>query len=187
VAHRPLRGAQPGDEPGDADADGDEDDEKGVRGAQQAASCATRRAHLTSGRARSHPTAVGRLITAAIVALQMLGTPLAGALGCGGWRPAPEARMACCDKAMACPMRGHRTSPAPASRLSQAEADACCATAESGDAPPLVAFALPPLVATFPAFPIAASAPVAHAYPPDDSPPPGPAIPRHLLLTVILI
>ena len=131
---------------------------------------------------------VGRPFTAAIVAWLMLGTPLAGAFGCGGWKPAAEARMACCAKSAACPMRAHRAAPSPAAHVSQAEADACCAAAETDEAPPLVAFALPALVAVLPALPaVVLSPPAVRTYPPEVSPPPRPAIARHLLLTVILI
>jgi hypothetical protein len=133
---------------------------------------------------------VGQAITAALVALLTLGAPLAAALGCAGWKAAPDARMACCVKAAACPMRARAAGAGHASavHLSQAEADTCCAASETGEAPPLASFAPAPLIATLPIVPdLGPPAAATRACPPDPAPPPAPAIARHLLLAVFLL
>jgi hypothetical protein len=53
---------------------------------------------------------------------------------CAGWGGTAEARMACCENADICPM--HHSAPddgGATSRVSQAQADSCCATSEGHD------------------------------------------------------
>jgi hypothetical protein len=109
---------------------------------------------------------------------------------CAGWKPAPEARMACCAAGTMCPMRAHGGATA-ASRhaITQAAADSCCAAGERRDVTPSSAYVL--------AGPVAVSAAVlpaldlgldwrapSRAF---ESPPPARTVRRHLLLSVILI
>ena len=50
---------------------------------------------------------------------------------CAGWKPTPEARMACCVDGAECPMHkgnSHRSGSERA--LTQAQADSCCASSE---------------------------------------------------------
>jgi hypothetical protein len=56
---------------------------------------------------------------------------------CQGWRATSEARMACCANEQECPMhKTDRRSSGSKQRISQADADRCCATAEHGDSMP---------------------------------------------------
>jgi hypothetical protein len=49
---------------------------------------------------------------------------------CAGWQATPEARMACCLNGTSCPM--HKGEPHGSKRaISQVEADNCCATAST--------------------------------------------------------
>jgi hypothetical protein len=50
---------------------------------------------------------------------------------CAGWAPTPEARMACCADGAECPMHKGHSERTGAERVSQAQADACCASAQS--------------------------------------------------------
>lgn len=53
---------------------------------------------------------------------------------CAGWDGTAEARMACCEGSDVCPM--HHPAPGDAgatSRVSQAQADSCCAISEGHD------------------------------------------------------
>lgn len=50
---------------------------------------------------------------------------------CAGWLPTPEARMACCAAGIECPMhKGDSGRSASERVVTQAEADACCASSE---------------------------------------------------------
>ena len=125
---------------------------------------------------------------------------------CAGWEATAEARMACCtDEHGSCPMHAassrHGSSPerdattvsretAPQRAVTQAEADACCASSERDDA-------RPPAGAAAPALPVPAVADARLVLIPDaglavDSwrasvqLPPS-QVPRHLLIAVFLI
>src|SRR4051812_41807440 len=50
---------------------------------------------------------------------------------CAAWAPTPDARMACCSEAQACPMHPGDSHGLEAHHgLTQDEADACCASSE---------------------------------------------------------
>jgi hypothetical protein len=109
---------------------------------------------------------------------------------CAGWLPTAEARMACCSRAHPCPMHEsdahHGSSPDP---IDQAHADSCCAASERHEdgAPSSPLVLLPAAPAETPTalavIPEPATAlRVSHAHAP-----PAPSLPRHLLLTVLLV
>ena len=51
---------------------------------------------------------------------------------CTGWKPTPEARMACCADGCECPMHKGDSHGSGSERvLTQAQADSCCASSES--------------------------------------------------------
>jgi hypothetical protein len=109
---------------------------------------------------------------------------------CDGWKAAPRARMACCAEGSACPMHGQGGDRAGArAQVSQETADSCCAASERDAAAPSAAYVLSPNVAaaivTIPAL----DAPRMWRPPGRrfESPPLSRAIPRHLLLSVILV
>lgn len=109
---------------------------------------------------------------------------------CAGWEATSDARMACCTKHDACAM--HRgTADSKATGVTQAQADACCASADRPESTPSSAaiVAHPPLVsvaALFVVFPSPAAP--AHEWGSAMSPPLARTeVPRHLLLSVFLI
>jgi hypothetical protein len=109
---------------------------------------------------------------------------------CAGWKPTPEARLACCARDGMCPMRAHGAATAASHHtITQASADSCCAAADRDGATPSSAYVLAGPVATptaaLPAFDLGPHwrAPL-RAF---ESPPPARAVARHLLLSVILI
>lgn len=68
-----------------------------------------------------------RLIAAALIASLSAGPIVL----CSGWQATPEARMACCEEGVACPMHSAPHGDANTSRaVTQAEADSCCAAGE---------------------------------------------------------
>ena len=140
-----------------------------------------------------HPKVVELLLrrTSALVVALTLGT--AGWAECAGWQATPEARMACCSGSGACPMHGSTETGAESRRVvTQAQADNCCAAANTGDSTPsAAAFSVslsaalannPPLtIAPIPASPAPLGAWRAHV------PLQVRQVPRHVLLSVFLI
>ena len=110
---------------------------------------------------------------------------------CAGWKPTPEARMACCAKDGICPMRRAAASERKSAHaVTQADADSCCAASERDDATtssatPSVATAIVLLPVTFPAL----AAPPSWHPPvrPSAAPSPPRSVPRHVLLSVFLV
>jgi hypothetical protein len=73
-------------------------------------------------------TLVRRLAALALTVGLMAGN----AAICAGWMPTAETRMACCADGAECPMhKGDSHSSASQRVLTQAQADSCCAAAES--------------------------------------------------------
>jgi hypothetical protein len=109
---------------------------------------------------------------------------------CAGWEATPQARMACCANGGTCPMHksdGHRSTERRL--VSQSEADNCCASSERGGSTPSTpTFASTMSVALIPAgFPILLPPPSrVDAWRPDIPRPIG-TIPKHLLLSVLLV
>ncbi|MBA2353708.1 MAG: hypothetical protein H0V80_03460 [Acidobacteria bacterium] len=112
---------------------------------------------------------------------------------CAGWQGTAAARMACCTGPGGCPMHAHGADDptgSTASVVSQAEADGCCGSSESGDAtqtPQGLAWSWTPALVSFTLADVAPDVrrqPVrAHAA----RPPPVRSVPRHLLLAVFLL
>jgi hypothetical protein len=109
---------------------------------------------------------------------------------CDGWKATPEARMDCCARGEACPMRERRAHAHHDShKVTQSAADTCCAVSSRDGAPASVRYVLPSLAFASPG-PVAfegspALVPQAHVRgaespPPDD-------VPRHLRLSVFLL
>ena len=67
---------------------------------------------------------------AAVAAMLTLGV---GNLAvCAGWQATPEARMACCTNGTSCPMHNSESHRSPSTHsISQAQADTCCAAASN--------------------------------------------------------
>jgi hypothetical protein len=117
-----------------------------------------------------------------------LGLVAGNAAICAGWASTPEARMACCTDGAGCPM--HKDDTAAPDVVTQAQADACCASAEresSPSAPTFVAAIWLAVLGPGTALPMTVPALVLS----DDwrtvSPPRPVPVPRHVLLSVFLL
>jgi hypothetical protein len=123
-----------------------------------------------------------RILTSLLLALVAVVGPVAA---CDGWAATPVARMACCAEGATCPMReGHGDRHAP----SQAAADSCCAASESDPTAPAQAFepATPILIAVA-SFVVEPASPVRPLSSRRDGRAAAPAVPRHLLLSVLIV
>ena len=79
-----------------------------------------------------HPRAVVRLVHRLAALALALGLVAGNAAVCAGWMTTPEARMACCADGVECPMhKGDSRRSTPERVITQAQADSCCAAAES--------------------------------------------------------
>jgi hypothetical protein len=77
-----------------------------------------------------HPRLVltsSRRVSALFLTLALSASPVAL---CAGWMATPEARMACCSERGACPMHKSGSHESGRQRVTQAEADRCCAASE---------------------------------------------------------
>lgn len=152
------------------------------------------RTGLTSGASRLHRKGVLRPARHLVVLVLTLLVAVGNAAVCAGWQGSAEARMACCTGPGGCPMHAHgsddQTGSTP-SALSQAQADGCCASSESDDAPQTsqgIAWSwTPALVVPFvladPGLDVRQQPVRAQI----SRPPPARAVPRHLLLAVFLL
>ena len=82
-----------------------------------------------------HPTDVVSVIRRLAALMSVLTLCVGNVAVCAGWQGTPEARMACCMNGPSCPMHEseshHRGS---AHQVTQAQADSCCAAGERNDA-----------------------------------------------------
>ena len=131
-----------------------------------------------------------RRTAAFVVALALAA---AGWAECAGWQTSPEARMACCLTSGDCPMHGSTESSAGSERVvTQAQADSCCASSDTGDSrPSSPAFALS-LSAALVTSAVWTVAPAAVLMPSFDVwrahvPLTVSQVPKHVLLSVFLI
>lgn len=123
-----------------------------------------------------------RILTALLLALAAGVAPVAA---CEGWAATPAARMACCAEGATCPMRqAHGDTHAP----SQAAADSCCAASESDPTAPTQAFepAAPAAIALA-SLVVETAAPLRPLSSRRDGRAAAAAVPRHLLLSVLLV
>jgi len=126
---------------------------------------------------------------ALVTVLVLLGGPFAE---CQGWLATAEARMACCANEQECPMhRSDRQQSGSSQKVSQSDADQCCAASEHGDSLPSSAKVTASLdnLAFIPSLlPVTVVMPVSRAdeaYDSTASPPTRRS--RHVLLSVFLI
>ncbi len=110
---------------------------------------------------------------------------------CAGWQSTPEARMACCTNGTSCPM--HNSEPRRCGSthvISQAQADSCCAAASNRTQASTADAAF--VLSNASALPASADAVVAVAVPALQQwrarvPLPVSPVPKHLLLSVLLV
>jgi hypothetical protein len=117
---------------------------------------------------------------------------LAGNVGvCAGWATTAEARMACCSEGGACPMHTSDTKNASDRVITQAQADSCCASSEQDDStqssPNVAVHFSSAVLGTGIILPVSVPALVL-----SDSwravvPIPSRPVPKHLLLSVLLV
>ena len=110
---------------------------------------------------------------------------------CAGWMPTPDARMACCSDGVSCPMHPSEPQEDGSNRVvSQADADRCCAASEQDDSAPspsslsfviTLGNALSPVPVVIPK-----SLPQADIWRASVRMP-APRVPKHLLLSVLLV
>ena len=125
---------------------------------------------------------VARALTSLLLVLVAAIAPVAA---CEGWAATPAARMACCANGATCPMRdGHGDAHAP----SQAAADSCCAASEADPTAPAQAFEpASPAPTAAASLVVESSAPLRPLSSRRDGRAAAPAVPRHLLLSVLLV
>jgi hypothetical protein len=91
---------------------------------------------LTSTVTLKHPSNVSRVF-GRLAALTMAIMIASGYLAeCQGWLSTPEARMACCANEQECPIHKAGQHSLGSLRISQSDADRCCATSEHGESMP---------------------------------------------------
>jgi hypothetical protein len=138
-----------------------------------------------------HPKGVLRLVnrlSALAVTLILVGGNVAL---CAGWAATPEARMACCVDGD-CPMHKGRSDEASSQHIvTQAEADACCATSERDQSestnPTVVAAISAAVLGTGVVLPISTPPLVLTDGWRPEAPVPIMPVPRHILLSVFLV
>lgn len=139
-----------------------------------------------------HPTGVLNLARRLAALAAILTLCVGNLAACAGWDATPEARMACCAGSDTCPMH-HSASdePGASSRVSQAQADTCCAISEGHESgtptstfatSASIALATSPLPALLPAYASTSERWRTLVPLPRRSP-----IPKHLLLSVFVI
>jgi hypothetical protein len=121
-----------------------------------------------------------------------LGLVAGNAAVCAGWATTPVARMACCAEGGECPMhKGGSDESASERVITQAQADACCATSERDQskssnptAPTAISGAVLGVGVVLPA--ITPALVLTDGWR-TDTPVPSPPVPRHVLLSVFLV
>lgn len=144
--------------------------------------------NLTGYPGRTHPRGVQSVLrrTASVACVLVLA--VSALTDCAGWQASPEARMACCEDGV-CPLHSHDHEGPPA-QLTQAAVDSCCAQSsrhEFGPSGTVVASTI--TLAVLDVLP-ATTVSVAPAMPlsaPWETPSPPLHVPKHLLLSVLLV
>jgi len=134
-----------------------------------------------------HPTSVGSPLRCAASIVCLLAFAQTAVAQCAGWQPTPQARRQCCQGG-ACPM--HHEDGASRMQITQAAADDCCAQSPQRESnPSSTAFAATITLAVFQSLPpvVLTLAPVALVSVPWETPSPPARVPKHLLLSVLLV
>jgi hypothetical protein len=136
----------------------------------------------------AHPKGVRSLLRRVVSVACVLAFVQGAVAQCAGWQATPQARLDCCRDGM-CPLH-HREESASRAQITQAVADDCCAHSleqESGPSATVFASTMtlavlesrPPVVLSLaPAIPLSA---------PWETPSPPDHVPKHLLLSVLLV
>jgi hypothetical protein len=122
-----------------------------------------------------------------VVLALALATAAGNLAGCAGWQPSAEARMACCADEAACPMHGAGGGDRNAGRhISQTDADACCASSEGDDGNLSSTYVLP-AAESLTTLPAGECGPAVQTAVRRREPLPPRSVPRHLLLSILLV
>ena len=138
-----------------------------------------------------HPTDVVSVIRRLAALTSVLTLCVGNVAVCAGWQATPEGRMACCTNATSCPMhKSELHHPGSTHQVTQAQADGCCAGSEQNDsaisqASFVSSGTVALVVATVPAVvaPLVPALQEWRAFVPLPVSP----IPKHLLLSVLLV
>ena len=129
-----------------------------------------------------------RRLTAFLAVLALCAGNAAGV--CAGWQATPEARMACCMSGTSCPMHKSESHGSGSAHMMQAQADNCCAAASNRTESPsatasftLLNISVLPAVVPFVVPVTAPSLQEWRAFVPLPVSP----VPKHLLLSVLLV
>jgi hypothetical protein len=110
---------------------------------------------------------------------------------CAGWQATPEARMACCTNGTSCPMHKPQSAGGGSQRvISQAQADNCCAAASTSAQSSVASstYVLPNVTALAAAIRFAIPVPILpRQHLRTLVPLPASPVPKHLLLSVLLV
>jgi hypothetical protein len=139
-----------------------------------------------------HPTYVVSLIGRLVALATVLTLGVGNLAVCAGWQATPEARMACCMNGPSCPMHKADAHYSESKRvLSQTQADDCCAAASNrhDSAAPNASFASSGALVLIP---VAMALPAPQPVPALQGwralvPLPVSPVPKHLLLSVLLV
>ena len=138
-----------------------------------------------------HPTDVVSLIRRLAALTSILALGVGNVAACAGWQATPEARMACCMDDTNCPMhKSESHHHASQHQVTQTQADSCCAGSERNDsATSQTTFVSSGAVALVVAIVPVVVAPIVPALQEWRAlvPLPVSPVPKHLLLSVLLV
>ena len=158
-----------------------------------AASSGADRTPFDTIREVQHPKIVRFLTTRIAAVLIAVMLPTSAWAQCAGWQSTAQARMACCVNEGQCPMHsrnGHQSGSGAQTKMTQAEADACCGLSERSTSTPSASSHLTPIVlavVSTPVSPISPALATLRAGSRDSVPIVSSPVPRHLLLSVFLV
>ena len=136
----------------------------------------------------AHPKDVRLVLRRLVAAVYLLAFAQSAWAQCAGWQATPEARRQCCQSG-ACPLHHREDSPSQ-TKLSQAAADDCCAKSQQHESSPsrtIYTSTVTFVVTQYPAQVILNLAPTALLDAPWETPSPPTHVPKHLLLSVLLV
>lgn len=145
-------------------------------------------AHLTLLTSAVHPKCVRLVLRRLAAVVCMLAFAHSAWAQCAGWQGAPDARRQCCQSG-ACPLH-HHEDPASRTQLTQTAADDCCAQSPRHESSsPGTVFASTMTLAVLEPLPpvVLRLAPAAPLSAPWETPSPPAHVPKHLLLSVLLV
>jgi hypothetical protein len=137
---------------------------------------------------RAHPKTVPRVLTRIASVVCTLALAQSALAACAGWQATPEARRQCCQDG-ACPLH-HHSDKAPRTRITQSEADDCCAQSQRHESSPSgTVFASTMTLAVVSLVPdaVPAALPRLPLNAPWETSSPPPHVAKHLLFSILLV